>query len=372
MWTKALGALIVVGLLAAAVAGFYGVRFLETAPSVSDEPVVFEVKPGESFRTVAHHLEEQGLVTSAWKLEVLARVARLRGKVRVGEYALRTSFRPKELMSVLISGKSIEYPITIPEGSNRFEIAEILAKSELAKIIKPDEFLRLTINPDFIEEVLDEQVDSLEGYLFPETYHLTKYTGARGLIKMMVERFKTSYAKVQQTPGWSRGKLTDRQIVTMASIIEKETMAPEERSVISSVFYNRMKIHMPLQTDPTIIYSIYLDKGSWDGALSHADLQRPGPYNSYLNPDLPPGPIGNPGIEALKAAGMPTPTDYLFFMSLNNGTHTFSRDYAQHAKAVSKYWSDRKTQAGGSWRDLNKRKATPEHVIESKGPKQKQ
>lgn len=339
-----------------------GMSFLTTAPSASEEIVVFEVKPGESFKSVARHLEEQGLVSSAWKLELWARIRRSGSKVRVGEYALRRNFQPREIMSVLVNGKSIEYPVTIPEGSNRFEIADMLDK---LKIVSREEFIELTGDEDVVEEMLGEPSSSLEGYLFPETYHLTKYTGAKGFVRMMVQRFKDNYAKVQKLPGWSRGTMTDRQVVTLASIVEKETGAPEERPVISSVFHNRMRIKMPLQTDPTIIYGILLERGSWNKALSRADLQRPHPYNSYLNQGLPPGPISNPGFEALKAAGMPAKSDYLFFVSRNDGTHVFSREYKQHQKAVSDFQLNAKAREGKSWRDLQKRQNTPEKVIEA-------
>lgn len=352
----------VLTVLVMASASFLAIRFLGTPAAVGDEPVVFEVKPGESFKTVARHLEEQGLISSAWKLELYVRITRSGPKVRVGEYALRRNFRPREIVAVLTSGKSIEYSITVPEGANRFEIGEILEKT---RIVSRDEFLRLTADQTFIEDVLGKDVDSLEGYLFPETYHVTKYTGAKGFIYMLVARFRANYSKIQELPGWSRGALSERQLVTMASIIEKETMAPEERSVIASVFYNRLRIKMPLQTDPTIIYGIFLEKGSWGGSLPREELRRPGPYNSYLNLGLPPGPIGNPGAEALKAAGMPAKTDFLFFMSLNNGTHTFSREYSQHAKAVSKYWRERRSGSDKSWRDLQKRDVAPDHVVEA-------
>lgn len=369
-FVKVLAALGIVLALAAAGASFLALKFLGTAPSSSDEQVVFEVKPGESFKSVIHHLEEQGLITDAWKMALFARVARSGAKVRVGEYALRRNFLPREIMQVLTSGKSIEYPVTVPEGANRFEIAEILEKTH---IIGRMDFMALTNDRSFIEEALGQKVDSLEGYLFPETYHITKYTGARGFIRMMVDRFKENYKRLTSTPGWSRGHLTDHQIVTLASIIEKETGAPEERAVIASVFFNRMRINMPLQTDPTIIYGLFLENGTWSGTLPRAELAKPGPYNSYLNPGLPPGPISNPGFEALKAAGMPRKTDYLFFMSRNDGTHTFSREYAQHADAVKKYWHDRKTgESKSSWRDLKKREKAPDRVAEAPAQKKPQ
>lgn len=351
-----------VGGLALAGVVYVAISFLSTAPSSAPDQVVFEIRPGESFKAVAHRLESEGLVTSAWKLELFARISRTGMKVRIGEYALRRDFLPREIMQVLVSGKSIEYPITVPEGSNRFEIAEILAKSNLIDRL---EFMTLTEDRSFIEDTLGQQVSTLEGYLFPETYKITKFTGARGLVRMMVERFKESYRKLQTVPGWSRGELTDTQIVTMASIIEKETGAPEERPVIASVFYNRLRIKMPLQTDPTIIYGLWLEKGSWNGSLPRAELQRPGPYNSYMNQGLPPGPISNPGYEALKAAGSPQRSDFLFFMSRNDGTHTFSREYGQHASAVKEYWHHRKSGDNKSWRDLKKRDKVPERVAEA-------
>lgn len=360
---------IVIALVGAG-ASYYAIRFLSTAPSGSDEQIVFEVKAGESFKAVARRLEEQGLVESAWKLELFARINRSGSKMRVGEYALRRNFRPREIMQVLVSGKSIEYPVTIPEGANRFEIAEILSKQG---IIDRMDFMSLTNNKAFIREVLGQEVNSLEGYLFPETYHITKYTGGRGLIRMMVDRFKENYRKLGNTTGWSRSGLTDHQIVTLASIIEKETGAPEERPVIASVFFNRLRVNMPLQTDPTIIYGLFLERGAWDGSLPRSELQRPGPYNSYLNRGLPPGPIGNPGFEALRAAGMPQKTDYLFFVSRNDGTHTFSREYGQHHDAVKKYWSERRAgRSKTSWRDLQKREYVPDRVVEAPHSKQPQ
>jgi UPF0755 protein len=352
----------VVLLLTLAGGGFFAIQFLSTAPSTSNEPVVFEVQSGESFKTISHRLQEQGLVTSSWKLEIFARVTRSGGKVRVGEYALRRDFRPWEIMQVLVSGKSIEYSITISEGANRFEIGDILMKSHFIDRV---EFMALTENPSFIEDTLGQPVSNLEGYLFPETYKVTKFTGARGLIRMMVERFNENYKRLHEVRGWSRGHLTDHQILTMASIIEKETGAPEERPVIASVFYNRLKIKMPLQTDPTIIYGLFLERGMWNGALPRGELRRPGPYNSYLNQGLPPGPISNPGFEALKAAGLPQKTDYLFFMSRNDGTHTFSREYGKHATAVREYWDGRKTgESKSSWRDLKNRAKAPDKVTE--------
>lgn len=365
-FTKIGLAILIVALVAAVGVGFSAIQFLSTTVSDSNDQVTFEVKPGESFKTVAHHLEEQKLVSSAWRLEVYARLSKQAGKVRVGEYAVRRNFKPKELLAVIASGRSIEYPVTVSEGLNRFEIAEIV---ERQKIASKAEFLALSTDQDLIKELLGKERPSLEGYLFPETYHVTKYTGARALVRMMVERFKENFSKLKSIPGWSAHGLTDEQIVTLASIVEKETGAPEERPVIASVFYNRLNKRMPLQTDPTIIYGLWSETGVWNRNLSRADLQTPGAYNSYLNMGLPPGPISNPGFEALKAVGLPAQSDFLFFVSRNNGTHVFSKEYSQHQKAVTQFQLDRKAREGHSWRELKSREVVPDKVVDAISPK---
>lgn len=357
--TKALLALAVIAIAAASIAAVFAVQFISTPASSSSEEIVFEVKPGESFKTVTRELEQAGLVANAKKLELYGRFTRFASRMRVGEYLLKKNLKPREILSTLSSGQSIQYSVTVSEGLNRYEIAEIFAKQ---KICSREDFLKMTGDPVIARELLGREAASLEGYLFPETYFFTKYTGARGLIRMMVDRYKDAFKRVQREPGWTMGEMNEHQLVTLASIVEKETGAPEERPVISSVFHNRLKKKMALQTDPTIVYGIYVDKGEWDGAIGRADLKRPSPYNSYLNSGLPPGPISNPGYEALKAAGAPVETEFLFFVSQNNGTHVFSREYGQHAKAVEKFQLDRRAREGKSWRDLQKRQNTPAQV----------
>lgn len=360
--TRVLTALCLITLVAAAVFLFGGAYFLMTPASSSSEEVVFEVKPSEPFKAVARRLEKEGLIKSAWALEIYARLTGASRNIRVGEYAVRKDLRPKEVLAILSSGKSVHYAITVTEGLNRFEIADIV---ERQKIASRDEFLKLTSDRGLVKELLGEEHESFEGYLFPETYYITKYTSARDLIRIMVERFKENFARVQKVNGWSLGDFTVHQLVTLASIIEKETGAPEERPYIASVFHNRLRKNMLLQTDPTIIYGIWRDKGSWNGALSRADLRYPSKYNTYLNKGLPPGPIANPGFEALKAAGAPAQSDYLFFVSRNDGTHVFSRDYQQHKRAVEEFQLNRRAREGKSWRDLRKRQHVPEGVVEA-------
>ena len=359
-FTRAFVFLIAIVLLLGAGAAFTGFYYVGLPLSTSEEQIVFEVRPGESFRSVARRLEERGLVRSARFLNIYARLTGMAGRVRVGEYAVRRNLRPKDILNTLSTGQSILYSITVSEGLNRFEVADIVERQNVAT---RDEFLALTVDRAFIREVLGRDALSLEGYLFPETYHITKYTGARGLVKVMVDRFKENFARARAVPGWSLGAMSEHELITLASIVEKETGAPEERPVISSVFHNRLKKKMALQTDPTIIYGLWVEKGEWDGKISRADLKFPSRYNTYLHKGLPPGPIANPGFEALKAAGAPAQTEFLFFVSRNNGTHVFSTEYKQHSQAVQQFQIDKKAREGKSWRDLQKRETAPAQVI---------
>ena len=341
--------MVLIGFILAGAAFWSGYSFLHTRASTSSETTTFEVRPGESFKLIAKHLEDQQLVRNARFLELYARFSGRGSKVKVGEYSIRKDSTPQELFAVISSGKSIEYSITIQEGFNIFEIADVVEKN---KIATRDEFLQLVRNPKIAHELLGQSYASLEGYLFPETYFVTKFTGPMGLIRMMVARFKENYEKAV---AGTESKLSKHELVTLASIIEKETGAPEERPIIASVFYNRMKLGMKLQTDPTVIYGIWEKTGEWNGNISRADLQTPSRYNTYSFTGLPIGPIANPGLEALQAAAHPGESDYLFFVSRNNGTHVFSKDLKGHLKAISSFQLDPKAREGKSWRDLKDR-----------------
>ncbi len=342
--------IILIGLIVIAGAALQAVFFVSSRPSPQKENVVFEVTPGLSLKRIAHLLEEQGLVTSAFKFQMYSRLSSGK-RVRTGEYLLSKNMTPKEILNVLDSGKSIEYTLTIPEGFNKWDIADELKKQKLGS---REEFLRLVDNKAFIKELLGEDLPSLEGYLYPETYYLTKYTGARGLAKAMVARFLEVYPTVKQN---SDIKMTRHQQVILASIIEKETGADNERAQVASVFYNRTRIKMKLQTDPTVVYGI-LDSGrKYDGNIHRTDLTNPTRYNTYTNYGYPYGPISNPGKASLEAALHPATTDYLYFVSRNDGTHVFSKDLKSHEAAVGTFQLDPKAREGKSWRDLKKNAA---------------
>lgn len=329
-------------------AGWMAYSFLNTPASDDASVAVFEVRPHESLKAISARLEEAGLIRSARFLEVYGRFTHVGSKVRVGEYAIRRDSKPKDVLAEITSGKSIEYSISIPEGYNIFQIADVFQDK---KILKRDEFLKIVRDPVLIKELLGESAPSLEGYLFPETYSYTKFTSATGIIRLMVSRFRENWSKIEAI---GTLPMSQHDLVTLASIIEKETGAPEERPIISSVFYNRMKINMRLQTDPTVIYGIWDRAGSWNRNISKSDLLTPNRYNTYTFTGLPYGPIANPGFDAMKAAVQPATSEYLFFVSKNNGNHIFSKDLAGHVRAIAKFQLDAKAREGHSWRELSK------------------
>jgi len=336
------------------IGGFVGYHFVNSRPSDNPEEVVFEVTQGKSFSRVANELQALQLVNNGTLFTWFARLQGAAGKMKVGEYALRKDMKPSEILSIIVSGKSIGRPFTIVEGLNIFEIAELYENQGFGK---REDFLIWAADPAFVKQLLGEERTSLEGYLYPETYFLTKFTTTKELLQAMVGNFNQAYKDVEtksEIKGWTR-----HQVVTLASIIEKETGAPEERPRISSVFHNRMLKGMMLQTDPTIIYGLAEIAQKTVYSITRADILRPTRYNTYVIKGLPPGPIGNPGKAALEAAVRPEKTEYLFFVSQNDGTHIFSTDYEAHSRAVKKFQVDRKAREGKSWRDLQKKSVGP-------------
>lgn len=342
----------VFSLLAALTAGvaYVGYEFANTRPSETAQDVVYEVEPGKAFNTIAKDLESKGLVRNASFFSLYARFKGERNKVKVGEYLLRTTMLPDEILQVLISGKSIARSFTVSEGLSTYEIADLYEKEGFGKA---SDFMNLVRDPQLIQNLLGVKEESLEGYLFPETYMLTKYTDTKTLISNMVKRFLYVYNEV--TPQSQIQGMSRHEIVTLASIIEKETGAPEERPLISSIFHNRLIKKMKLQTDPTIIYGKAEKLGKIVINITRADLLTPTRYNTYVIDGLPPTPIANPGRDALLAAVRPAKSNYLFFVSKNDGTHIFSEDYKAHQKAVQSFQQNAKAREGHSWRELKNR-----------------
>ncbi len=308
---------------------------------------IVTVTDNDSLREVGAQLLEKEVIGS---VDVFVMWARLMGhdkKMKSGEYGIAAGTSLHGLFEILMSGKSLGHRLIVPEGTNLYEVAQRL---ENIALCKKEDFIKLATNKKLIRDVLGENIDSLEGYLFPDTYFFTKVDGCKVIVKRMVGRFLQKFKKVGSRPGWTR-----HQIVTLGAIIEKETGAGFERPQISSVFHNRLKKKMRLQTDPTVIYARLLRTGSYRLSISKADLQADHPYNTYRRGGLPPGPISNPGVEAMRAAINPAQSDYLYFVSKNDGTHVFSKNYKDHSSAVTSFQLDPKARAGKSWRDLYKR-----------------
>jgi len=305
------------------------------APAHGNESeILFTVHPGEGPDTLARRLAGRGLLTSAWRFKLLARLKGADRSIKAGEYKLSACLTPSELLDVFTKGRVNLHRLTIPEGYN---IKQISVRLEKGGFMAADVFLKEALNSDFARQ-MGIAGDSFEGYLFPDTYHLPAGITSRRLITLMVERFWQQFK-----PGWRQRAaelgMTVHQVVTLASIIEKETGDAAERPLISSVFHNRLKKGMRLESDPTVIYGLK----DFDGNLTRKDLRAYSPYNTYRIKGLPPGPIANPGLDSIRAALYPAKTDYLYFVAKKDGTHYFSTNIREHNRAVRKYQLGRRT-----------------------------
>jgi UPF0755 protein len=255
-------------------------------------------------------------------------------KVRVGYYGLSTNMTLWEVLDHLRKGSVIEYEVVVPEGYNLYQIGWTLSGTPL--ISAPHEFIDLVKNKAYVHS-LGIDADTLEGYLFPDTYYLPKGIKLEDIPKKMVQRYKAVFSDGKKNRAKELG-FTEQQIITLASIVEKEAKVPSERKLISAVYHNRLKQGMRLQADPTAVYGTK----AWITKVTREDLKHRSPYNTYLHKGLPPGPIANPGEGAILAALYPDNVDYLFFVAQGDGSHFFSKDFNTHEKAIGRYRSNRK------------------------------
>ena len=303
--------------------------------SKSPQIKVIEISKGMNAKEIAHLLKEEGLIKNGLAFRVLAKVKGVENRLQAGEYELSSSLNLSRILSKLEKGEVLARPFTIPEGYNICQIAQILEEKVLAG---KERFIALTEDAKFISQ-FGIQAKSLEGYLFPETYRVSKGMEEEEIVKLMVSQFNKNVTKKDSQRTKEIG-FTFHQIIILASIIEKETSASEERALISAVFHNRLKAKRPLQSDPTVIYAL---GEAFDGDLKKEHLRIDSPYNTYRYRGLPPGPIGNPGKKAIQAALYPADVDYLYFVSRNDGTHAFSFSLEEHNRAVWKYQKQRLT-----------------------------
>jgi UPF0755 protein len=303
-------------------------------PSAPPGEVFVEIERGAPSRTIAARLAEQGVVRYAWQY-LGVRVLRWRTRVQAGEYRFSSPATPWAVFDRLARGDVHYYELAVPEGANQFDIAAAVEKLGL---IPRADFLKAAADPALIRD-LDPHARNLEGYLFPATYRLTRRTTAGELCRMMTGQFRRHWKQVRATR-------PVRELVTLASLVEKETGIAAERPLVASVYWNRLDRAMLLQCDPTVIYAALLE-GRWRGSLFKSDLASDHPFNTYRHAGLPPGPIANPGLAALQAAAQPAVTDYLYFVAKpgGSGEHTFTKAFPDHLKAVFAYRRGQKTDA---------------------------
>ncbi len=303
--------------------------FLLLPPKFTGEEREVVVPKGSTFKQVMRILEGKELLRSPMRFYLMARIVGATGRVKAGEYNLSTSMLPQKILWKLVKGDVIKYQITIPEGYSVRQIASYLEEKGI--IDRQEEFFKLAFSSEFAAS-LGIAGEGMEGYLFPDTYLFSRGLIPEEVIKTMAISFKRVYKPDFSLRAAELG-LTDREIVILASIIEKETGLPEERILISAVFHNRLKKGIPLCSDPTVIYGLE----GFDGNLRKKDLKKKTPYNTYLFRGLPPGPIANPGRASIWAALYPAPVKYLYFVSRNDGSHHFSVSLREHNKAVWRY-----------------------------------
>lgn len=325
-------ALLVVLLAAVASGGaWWAWRALNTPIAPAAPGMVVVVPSGESFRAVTMRLHAAGVLTHPWLLAAWARVTGLDRSVRSGEFRFDAPRSPIEVLALLQSPTDGGALVTIPEGLTAEQVAALLEERGYGG---RDVFRCAMQDPTLLLEFA-LPASGVEGFLFPDTYAFPLATPPTEIVRTMLSRFRQQTADLAARR--SAVGLTELQMVTLASVIEKETGAAVERPLIAGVFHNRLRLGMPLQSDPTVIYG----RGDARGPITRADLAAAGPYNTYVHRGLPPGPIANPGRAALEAAIAPTATDALYFVSRNDGTHAFSATLEEHNRAVRRFQPNR-------------------------------
>ena len=305
---------------------------------------VFEVKPGEGFSRINAKLDRAGLISSAKVFHRYNQITDNMTDFKAGLFEIKKGDSMLDIINTLTSGKTITISATIPEGKNLFEIAEILKNENITT--NKENFIRLAKSEKFARS-LGIPGERLEGYLYPDTYMITPKSKADYVLKAMVNAFESQVSDLDFSK--APRKLTKHQVITLASVVEKETGAAFERPIIAGVFINRLRKGMRLQSDPTTIYGIY---ENYNGNLRKKHLLQKTPYNTYKVNGLPAGPISNPGRKSIQAVLNPSKHNYLYFVSKNDGTHIFTENYRDHRKAVNDFQKNSRARQGKSWRDL--------------------
>jgi UPF0755 protein len=290
-----------------------------------------DVPPGTGVAGIAARLADAGVIPDPVTFRVAARLTGADRRLQAGEYRFADAASPLDVMRRIARGDVYTRSVTFREGLTITEMADVFAQSGLGTA---DDFVRAASDGSLVAD-LDPDARTLEGYLFPDTYPLARNVGAAGTVQAMLGSFRRVFTADLRAAAEAR-HLSPRELVTLASLVEKETAAPAERPLVAAVYRNRLARGMPLQCDPTVIYALML-AGRWHGNISRADLQIDSPYNTYRYAGLPPGPIASPGRASLEAAAHPADVPYLYFVSRNDGTHVFATTFAEHRRNVERW-----------------------------------
>ena len=297
------------------------------APVSPGEAKFVMLRPGWSTRHIAQALQRDGIIRSATAF-LMVHYVKGQGSLKAGEYKFEDPANALQVRERVLRGDVFARTVVVPEGYNIYDIAVVVEQAGLGTAA---DFLAVAKNDLHLLRDIDPQAQSLEGYLFPDTYQFTRIDTAQDIAAAMVHRFRQAAQKIGllDAPDIHR-------VVTMASIVEKETAAPGERPLVAGVYFNRLDKNMALGADPTVIYAALL-AGRYRGTIYQSDLQFDSPYNTYKFPGLPPGPIANPGVASLQASMHPEQSEFLYFVSDNNGHHRFSRSAEEHDRNVAAY-----------------------------------
>ncbi len=324
---RALVLIIGAGAVAAGGAGWYAWQALHTPVVPPAGGVAVAIPAGAGFRAVAERLQRAGVLRHPRLLTLWARYRGEDRRVHSGEYRLEHPLSPVELLALLQSPANALRWVTLPEGLTAAQVGEVLEREGFGG----RDVWRCAMSDPHLLADLELPASGVEGYLFPDTYAFEWAMEPPVVVRRMVARFREESARL--TARRVAAGLSEAEMITLASVIEKETAQPSERSLISGVFHNRLRLGMPLQSDPTVLYAVGMPKRP----LTRADLAHPSPYNTYAHGGLPPGPIANPGRAALEAAVAPAETRALYFVARNDGTHEFSASLEDHNRAVRRY-----------------------------------
>ena len=306
--------------------------FMGEAPSDAHTEVILEIERGSGPQTISRQLADAGVVTDADRFALFLRYRKAAPGLRAGEFRFWTDQTPDEVLDVLLHAPEVTYAVTLPPGLRIEDMAALVEEAGRGEAAK---YVELARDEAFIRGLdlgIDPAPPHLEGLLVPETYSFGREAGAQAVVEAQVGRWKAIWNDGRRAAADAVG-LSPYEVTVLASVVEKETGAVEERPLIAGVFHNRLKKGMRLESDPTIIYGLE----NYDGNIRRSDIRRPHPWNTYVITGLPPTPIAGPGVEAIDAVLHPTETKALFFVSRNDGTHHFSETYAEHARMVNKY-----------------------------------